>query len=82
MIMIVIIIISLFHLKEKWVPHMDNNNIKKYMYKRLSFKSAQQHTGKVKARHYSAKEKKLCFSIISNFIGLVVRSLLKNVDKH
>ena len=47
MIMIVIIIISLFHLKEKWVPHMDNNNIKKYMYKRLSFKSAQQHTGKV-----------------------------------
>ena len=59
MIMIVIIIISLFHLKEKWVPHMDNNNIKKYMYKRLSFKSAQQHTGKVKARHYSAKEKTL-----------------------
>ena len=28
------------------MPHMDNNNIKKYMYKRLSFKSAQQHTGK------------------------------------
>ena len=27
------------------------------MCKRLSFKSAQQHTGKVKARHYSAKEK-------------------------
>ena len=26
---------------------MDNNNIKKYMYKRLSFKGAQQHTGKV-----------------------------------
>ena len=25
MIMIVIIIISLFYLKEKWVPHMDNN---------------------------------------------------------
>ena len=26
---------------------MDNNNKTKYMYKRLSFKSAQQHTGKV-----------------------------------
>ena len=45
--MMVIIFKSLFHLKEKWVPHMDNNNIKKYMYKRLSFKSVQQHTGKV-----------------------------------
>ena len=29
------------------------------MYKRLSFKSAQQHTGKVEARHYSAKEETL-----------------------
>ena len=26
---------------------MDNNNKTKYMYKRLSYKSAQQHTGKV-----------------------------------
>ena len=47
--MMVIIFKSLFHLKEKWVPHMDNDNNKKkkYMYKRLSFKSAQQLTGKV-----------------------------------
>ena len=38
MIMIVIIIISLFHLKEKWVPHMDNNNnIKKVHAEKIKF---------------------------------------------
>ena len=35
MMMILLLSISLFHLKEKWVPHMDNNILKKkYMYKR------------------------------------------------
>ena len=51
MIMMVIIIVSLFHLKEKWVPHMDNNNndnnIKQSTPIKDCFKSAQQHGGKV-----------------------------------
>ena len=46
MIMMVIIIKYFFiPFKGKVAPHMDNNI--KYIYKRLSFKSAQQHTGKV-----------------------------------
>ena len=43
---IMVIIIKYFFIpfKGKVAPHMDNNI--KYIYKRLGFKNAQQHTGK------------------------------------
>ena len=51
------------------MSHMDNNNdnIKSTCIKDC-FKSAQQHTGKVKARHYNAKEKTLLLYYINFFL--------------
>ena len=53
------------------MPHMDNNN-KKYIYKRLSFKSAQQLTGKANTS-----------SIIKQYILLMeVHCKLKSITQY